>query len=242
MNTLFLVWLFIVGTVFGSFFGVVGTRLSEGKSIVKPRSHCNYCNHILKWYELIPIFSYIIQRGKCRNCKKNLSIFYPIVELLTGFLFAVCYFCFGFSIEFLMSLLIVSFLVIVIVSDLTYLIIPDEVTLFFSIVVIIIKLFGLGIRESLFSILSGILLFSLMYIIMLMGNKIFKKETLGGADIKLMFFVGLILQPSLGIFSIFFSSCLALPVSLISLLKNKNNVIPFGPFILIAVFLIYCFY
>ena len=242
MNTLFLVWLFIVGTVFGSFFGVVGTRLSEGKSIVKPRSHCNYCNHILKWYELIPIFSYIIQRGKCRNCKKNLSIFYPIVELLTGFLFAVCYFCFGFSIEFLMSLLIVSFLVIVIVSDLTYLIIPDEVTLFFSIVVIIIKLFGLGIRETLFSILSGILLFSLMYIIMLMGNKIFKKETLGGADIKLMFFVGLILQPSLGIFSIFLSSCLALPVSLISLLKNKNNVIPFGPFILIAVFLIYCFY
>ena len=242
MDTVFLIWVFIVGTVFGSFFGVVGTRLSEGKSIVNPRSHCNYCNHILKWYELIPIFSYIIQRGKCRNCGKTLSIFYPIVELLSGFLFAVCYFCFGFGIEFFIAILIVSFLIIVIVSDLTYLIIPDEVTMFFSIVIIVVKLLAFGIKSTLFSILSGILLFSLMYIIMLLGNKMFKKETLGGADIKLMFFVGLILQPSLGLFNIFLSSCLALPVSLVSLFKNKNNIIPFGPFILMGVFLIYCFY
>ena len=242
MDTVFLIWVFIVGTVFGSFFGVVGTRLSEGKSIVNPRSHCNYCNHILKWYELIPVFSYIIQRGKCRNCGKTLSIFYPIVELLSGFLFAVCYFCFGFGIEFFIAILIVSFLIIVIVSDLTYLIIPDEVTMFFSIVIIVVKLFAFGIKSTLFSILSGILLFSLMYIIMLLGNKMFKKETLGGADIKLMFFVGLILQPSLGLFNIFLSSCLALPVSLVSLFKNKNNIIPFGPFILMGVFLIYCFY
>ena len=207
MDTVFLIWVFIVGTVFGSFFGVVGTRLSEGKSIVNPRSHCNYCNHILKWYELIPVFSYIIQRGKCRNCGKTLSIFYPIVELLSGFLFAVCYFCFGFGIEFFIAILIVSFLIIVIVSDLTYLIIPDEVTMFFSIVIIVVKLLAFGIKSTLFSILSGILLFSLMYIIMLLGNKMFKKETLGGADIKLMFFVGLILQPSLGLFNIFLSSC-----------------------------------
>ena len=61
MTTVYLVWFFVLGTVFGSFFGVVGTRLSEGKSILKPRSHCNYCNHILNWYELIPVFSYIIQ-------------------------------------------------------------------------------------------------------------------------------------------------------------------------------------
>lgn len=242
MDTLFLIWLFIVGTVFGSFFGVVGSRLSEGKSIVKPRSHCNYCNHILKWYELIPVFSYIIQRGKCKNCNKTLSLFYPIIELLSGFLFAVCYFCFGFTVEFFIAILIVSFLVIVIVSDLTYLIIPDEVTIFFSVAVIIVKLLAFGIKATLFSILSGILMFSLMYIIMLLGNKMFKKETLGGADIKLMFFVGLILQPSLALFNIFLSACLALPVSIVSLIKNKNNVIPFGPFILMAVFLIFCFY
>ena len=242
MTTVYLVWFFVLGTVFGSFFGVVGTRLSEGKSILKPRSHCNYCNHILNWYELIPVFSYIIQKGKCRKCGKNLSIFYPIVELLSGFLFAVCYFCFGFSIELLLSLLIVSFLIIVIVSDLTYLIIPDEVTLFFSVVVVLVKFFAFGIQDMFFSVLSGALLFSLMYIIMLLGNKLFKKETLGGADIKLMFFVGLVIRPSLGIFSIFLSSCLALPISVISLIKDKNNVIPFGPFILMSLFLIFCFY
>ena len=169
-------------------------------------------------------------------------MFYPIVELLSGFLFAVCYFCFGFSIELLLSLLIVSFLIIVIVSDLTYLIIPDEVTLFFSVVVVLVKFFAFGIQDMFFSILSGALLFSLMYIIMLLGNKMFKKETLGGADIKLMFFVGLVIRPSLGIFSIFLSSCLALPISVISLIKDKNNVIPFGPFILMSLFLIFCFY
>ena len=241
MDTIYLIWLFIVGMVFGSFFGVVGTRLSEEKSIIKPRSHCDHCNRILKWYELIPVFSYLFQRGKCRGCGKNLSAFYPIIELLTGFLFTLCYFCFRFSPSFLIALIIVSFLVIVIVSDITYLIIPDEVTLFFAITTIIVKFFAFGIKETIFSVLSGALLFLLMYIIMLLGNKIFKKETLGGADIKLMFFVGLILPPALGIFNIFLSCCLALPISIVSLIKNKNNVIPFGPFILMATFLIYCF-
>jgi len=241
MNTLFLVWFFIVGTVFGSFFGVVGGRLPEKKSIVYPRSNCNYCSHTLKWYELIPIFSYIIQRGKCRNCKRSISIFYPIIELASGLLFALSYFCFGFSKELIIALLIVSFLVIVIVSDVTYLIIPDEVTLFFSIAIILVKLFFFGFNDFFFSLLSGALLFSLMYCIMLLGNKIFKKETLGGADIKLMFFVGLVVSPVLGLFDIFLSSFLALPVSLFSLIKNKDSVIPYGPFILMALFLIYCF-
>lgn len=241
MNTVLLVWFFVLGTVFGSFFGVVGTRLSEGKSIVKPRSHCDHCGHVLKWYELIPIVSYIIQKGKCTNCKKSLSIFYPIVEIISGFLFSLSYFLFGLSYELGISLLIVSFLTIVIVSDLTYLIIPDEVTLFFSIALIIYKFIFLGFKDVIFSILSGMLLFSVMYTIMIVGNKILKKETLGGADIKLMFFVGLVLTPSLGVFSIFLSSFIALPISLVSLIKSKNNVIPFGPFILMSLFLIFCF-
>lgn len=242
MNTVYLIWFFVIGCVFGSFFGVVGTRLSEEKSIVKPRSHCDHCGHELKWYELIPIFSYIIQKGKCNSCKKELSIFYPIIELISGLLFSICFFIFGFSSNLGIALLIVSFLVIVIVSDLTYLIIPDEVTLFFSITLILYKIIFFGFKNAFFSILNGILLFFIMYIIMLIGNKMFKKETLGGADIKLMFFIGLVLeQSSLGIFNIFLSSFIALPISIISLIKNKNNVIPFGPFILISLFLIFCF-
>lgn len=241
MDNFLIIWFFILGSVFGSFFGVVGSRLPKKESIISPESHCTYCKHVLKWYELIPIFSYIIQKGKCRNCKKKLSIFYPLIELACGLLFSLSFFCFGLSKELLIALIIVSFFIIVIVSDVTYLIIPDEVTLFFSILVIVIKLTLFGIKEFLFSILSGILLFCLMYCIMMLGNKIFKKETLGGADVKLMFFVGLILTPSLGIFNIFLSSCLALPISLILLIKNKNNVIPFGPFILLGLLFIYCF-
>ena len=233
--------LFIIGLIMGSFFGVVGSRLPEGKSIFKPRSHCTYCNHELKWYELIPVFSYVIQGGKCRSCKKKLSIFYILVELITGILFALSYFVFGYTNEFFISLLISSFLVITIVSDINYLIIPDEVTLFFSSMVFLLKLCLYGPKIALYSILSGILMFCLMYCIMILGNKMFKKESLGGADIKLMFFIGLILTPSLSIFNIFVSSVLALPVSLISLSRNKNNVIPFGPFLLMGTLIIYFF-
>ena len=89
MIVYYIIIFFIIGLIMGSFFGVVGTRLSEGKSIIRPGSHCTYCNHELKWYELIPVFSYLIQGGKCRNCKKKLSVFYPIIELITGiFVFA----------------------------------------------------------------------------------------------------------------------------------------------------------
>ena len=241
MQEFLIVWFFILGSVFGSFFGVVGSRLPKKESIMKPGSHCTYCKHVLKWYELIPIFSYLIQKGKCRKCGKKLSVFYPFVELSCGLLFSVSFFCFGISKELLIALMLVSFLTVVIVSDVTYLIIPDEVTLFFSILVIIIKLSLFGVKEFVFSLLSGILLFCVMYCIMMLGNKIFKKETLGGADIKLMFFVGLILSPALGIFNIFVSSCLALPFSLYCLFKNKNNVIPYGPFILLGLYFIYCF-
>lgn len=232
---------FMVGLIMGSFFGVVGTRLSEGKSIVKPGSYCTFCNHKLKWYELIPVFSYLIQGGRCRKCKKKLSIFYPIVELITAILFSVCYYTFDFTTELFIALIIASFLVIVIVSDINYLIIPDEVTIFFSILTIILKFCFYGVNKTFFSILSGILMFCLMYCIMMLGNKIFKKESMGGADIKLMFFIGLILSPSLSIFNIFVSSVIALPVSLISLYKNKDNVIPFGPFLLMGTLLIYFF-
>lgn len=241
MNFIMLTWFFILGMVFGSFFGVVGSRLPEGGSIVKPRSHCPYCKHVLKWYELIPVFSYIIQKGKCKNCKKNISIFYPLIEIITGLLFSISYFYFGFTKELLIAILIASFLVIVIVSDINYLIIPDEVTIFFSIVMIITKLICYGVKNTIYSIMSGVLMFCLMYCIMILASKILKKEALGGADIKLMFFTGLVLNPTLAMFDIFVSSLLALPISIIFLIKDRNNVIPYGPFILIGVFLIYFF-
>ncbi|MBQ7136700.1 MAG: prepilin peptidase [Bacilli bacterium] len=238
---IYIIFVWIIGCIFGSFFNVVGYRLPNELSIISPGSFCPKCEHKLKWYELIPIFSYLIQGGKCRKCKQKISIIYPVVEMTTGVLFAVSYFIFGFSYEFLISIIVVSFMVIVIVSDINYLIIPDEVTLFFSILVLVVKLIIEGIRPAFLALFSGAFLFLLMYLIMRLGNFLLKKESLGGGDVKLMFFVGITIGPLLGAFSIFLSSIIALPLSLIVLIKNKDNVIPFGPFILIATFALILF-
>ena len=86
--------IFIIGLCFGSFFNVVGYRLPNNMSIAFPPSHCTNCNHKLKWTELIPVLSYIIQGGKCKACKQKIAIFYPIFELITGILFVLCYLSF----------------------------------------------------------------------------------------------------------------------------------------------------
>ena len=79
-----MILLFVLGLVMGSFFMVVGSRLPKGESIIKPRSHCDECGHILKWYELIPVFSFVFQLGRCSKCKTKLSIAYPFIEILNG--------------------------------------------------------------------------------------------------------------------------------------------------------------
>lgn len=241
MEVYYMVVVFIFGLLLGSFYNVVGYRLPKGLSIVKPGSFCPKCNHSLKWYELIPVFSFLIQKGRCRNCKCKISYFYPVIELLTGFLFLLSYIVFSFSPEFLISILISSFFVIVLVCDLQYLVIPDEVTFFFSFLLLVVKLIYFGLPSFGRALLYGLFLFSVMYILMLVGNMLFKKESLGGGDIKLMFFVGTILNPIEGLFSIFLASLIAFPVSLFIYFKKKNKVIPFGPFLLFSALLIFLF-
>lgn len=231
---------FLMGTIFGSFYNVVGYRLPKGLSVMKPKySYCPNCNTSLKWYELFPILSFLIQRGKCRHCKESISFFYPAIELLTGILFTVAFYSFGYSYDLVIALTLISLFSIVIVSDVTYLEIPDEVTLTASIIITITKFLSGGFEAGLKALGSGFLLFMVMYLIMLLGNIIFKKESLGGADVKLMFTAGLTLGPVLGLLVIFISSVIALPVSLIIYLVDKDNVIPFGPFIMISILLLF---
>lgn len=241
MEYVYIVLVFVYGTVFGSFLNVVGYRLPKNLSLIRPGSFCPKCNHTLKWYELIPIVSFLIQKGKCRNCQSEISLFYPMMEALTGILFVISYLVFGFAVEFIIACLIAAFLVIVIVSDMNYLVIPDETTIFFSLVIVIINFITEGVKTGFMSLFIGLSLFLIMYIIMLFGNKVFHKESMGGGDIKLMFFVGTVLYYSFfnGIFVIFLSSFLALPFSLFMYLRNNNKVIPYGPFILLSLFLIY---
>lgn len=235
-----LIIFFILGTVLGSFYNVVGYRLPKEESVIRPKhSYCPNCHNRLKWYELIPIISYIIQLGKCRHCHHKISFFYPMIEFLTGILFAVSFYSFGYSYELVIALTLSSLFCIVIVSDVNYLMIPDEVTLIAAIIIMVVEFLMKGLLGGLQAIGSGILLFLVMYLIMLFGNFMFKKESLGGADIKLMFIAGLTLGPLLGLMVIFIASVIALPVSLIIYIVDRENVIPFGPFIVAAMLILF---
>lgn len=230
----FIIVFFIFGTVLGSFYNVVGYRLPKGESLIRPASHCTNCGHFLKPYELVPIFSWLFLGRKCSKCKQKISWFYPVFELSTGLLFALSYILFGLSIKTALSLTLISVLLIIIISDYQTMIIPDEV-LIVGVVLSAILLFIMnGGKALLFSLLSGAGSFLLMYGLKTFGDIVFKKESMGGGDIKLMFLVGMVLGFRESIMVIFLSAIIALPVSLIILIKKKDHILPFGPFISVA--------
>ena len=239
MEVLYIICFFIIGLVFGSFFCLVGLRLSTSTSFIKGRSYCDNCHHELKGLDLIPLLSYVFLKGKCRYCHQRISPLSFFIELVTGVLFALSYYSFGFTLDLVLSLFLVSLAMIVFSSDLTYMIIPDEVIVFFSISITIIQFARLGLNGVLLSLLSGALLFFFMFILMKFGNSLFKKESLGGGDVKLLFVIGLATEPFLGLITIFLASFLALPVSLYLLYKNKEHMIPFGPFLLIGFLIVF---
>lgn len=239
MEVVYIVCFFIIGLVFGSFFCCVGLRLSQGEKFTKGRSVCDNCHHELAWYDLIPIISYIILKGRCRYCHKKISLLNPFIEVVTGILFSLSYYSLGFSLELVLALCVASLAMIIFSSDLTYMIIPDEVLIFFSIVFIILEFLLKGISGGLLALLSGVSLFIFMFLLMKLGNALFKKESLGGGDVKLFFVLGLVIDPFLGLVTIFLASFIALPVSLYLLYKNKEHMIPFGPFILVAFLIVF---
>lgn len=232
------VLLFISGISFGSFYNVVALRLLEKKSIVSPSSHCPKCNHILKWYELIPVISYVFLRGKCRKCKTKISIIYPLIEVLTGLLFCFSYYKLGFTLDFVIAIIISSILVIIYITDFKEYIILDEVLIVGGISLYIIQILKNGFINSLTSLLSGLLVFLVVFIVKKIGDKVFKRESLGGGDVKLAFIIGLTLGFKLGLFSIVVSSFLALPVALLVTFVFKEREIPFGPFLITSVLII----
>lgn len=213
------IMIFISGLVFGSFYNVVGYRVPNNMSIAFPSSHCPNCNHKLKIHELIPVLSYIFLRGKCSVCKKRISIFYPFFELLTGILFLLSYMVFGFSINFVISIIFVSTLIIISISDFKYYIIPDEVLIVGVVLIIVCMILNCFINDV--TVVKGLLLplfnavgsFIVLYLFKMIGDKVFKKESLGGGDIKLLFLIGLVLGFDMSMVTIFIASFIALPFS-----------------------------
>ncbi len=222
--------LFVLGTILGSFYNVVGWRLPKGESIITPPSHCPKCNHRLTPLELIPIISYIIQGGKCKNCKEKISWYYPAFEAFCGLLFVLSYLSFGLTYELIIALTFISMLIIIMVSDYHYMIISDEVLIFFTIAILIEQGFIYGV-DVLPRILSGLISFAAMFVIKIFGDLIFRQESMGGGDIKLLGIFGLVLGWQNALISIVVASFIGLPISLIAVNLKKTHIVPFGPFL-----------
>lgn len=239
MDLYYTITLFIFGLLFGSFFNVVGYRLPKGESIAFPPSHCPNCNHRLTPLELIPVFSFLFQKGKCKSCGMKISWFYAFFELLTGILFATSYIIFGLSISLAIALLFISMLIIIVISDYHYMIIPDEVLIFFGLGIIGLTFLSNPGAEVLSKLLDGVIAFSGMLALKLFGDFIFKKESMGGGDIKLMFILGFVLGWETSILLVFLASFIGLPISIVILYIKKEHEVPFGPFLSLSAIILF---
>lgn len=239
MEIYYMIVTFIFGAVLGSFYNVVGYRIPKGESLITPSSHCTKCNHKLGASELVPIFSWIFLGGKCKNCKEKISCFYPVFELSSGILFALSYHLFGFSIQFLISITFISMLLIIIISDYQTMIIPDEILISSSIILLIEFMIKDGGISILGHLLDGFVSFLLMFLLKKIGDFLFKKESMGGGDLKLMAVIGMVLGWKVALICIFLASFIGLPISLIILFKNKTDIIPFGPFLSVSAIILF---
>ena len=230
---------FILGTIMGSFYLVLGTRLPKGEDVVKSRSRCDNCKKILKWYNLIPLVSFIFQRGKCSSCGQKISSEHFFAEIFTGLLFLLTSIYFSFGYNYLVGLIIVSLMVIIFISDFKYMIILDSPLVVSVVLIIILKLIYFGFKTTIYSIISGLILFLIMLLIENLGSLILKKDSLGGGDIKFAFLMGLTLDVKLGIVALVLSTFLALPYAVASVKIMKSHEFPYGPFLAGALFIVF---
>ncbi|MFM6928604.1 MAG: prepilin peptidase [Bdellovibrio sp.] len=229
----FYVFFFVLGAIFGSFGNVIIYRLPREESVVKPRSYCYSCKTPVKWYDNIPIFSWFILRGKCRHCGAKFSFRYPLVEILTGVLFALSYHYAGISWNLLEYLIFIFGLVVCTFIDLDHMILPDE----FTLSGIVIGLVGAALNpqreflDALFGMLmGGGFLWGMAYVYYLLT----KNEGMGGGDIKLLAWIGALLGWKAIPFVIMSSAIIGSVVGLIAARQQKaglKTVIPFGPYL-----------
>lgn len=222
---------FILGLVFGSFFNVVGIRVPLRGFLQHTRSICPHCLHTLSWYELIPVLSYFLQLAKCRQCSQPISPLYPIVECSTAILFTVSFHHFGLSGSFLLSLLFTSLLMIIIVTDLYYMLIPDKILLLFTPFLFLLRLIETSIPwyEVLFGGLFGLV--SLAIIILLSGGGI------GAGDMKLIGVMGIVIGWQGVLLTLCIAALLGVVVGyclIMAKVTRRQQPIPFAPFLAVA--------
>ncbi|MGG3888701.1 prepilin peptidase [Metabacillus fastidiosus] len=231
-------YLTIVGFLLGSFYNVVGLRVPKNESIIAPRSTCPGCRHTLTAAELIPVVSFLLQKGKCRKCGRKISALYPVVELMTGALFFTALMLVGLSLELMIALTLISLFMIIFVSDIKYMIIPDRVLLFFLALFIIERIIY-PLYPFYDSIIGGAVGFSLLYIIAYVS-----KGGMGGGDIKLFGVLGIVLGLKIVLLAFFLSTIVGVLDGACRILLGKHKKrtpIPFGPSIMVGTLTAYFF-
>lgn len=225
------IWIFVFGTVIGSFLNVCIYRIPRGEEVVRTPSHCPNCKMTLKWYELIPIVSFFLQKGKCRKCRKRISLQYPAVEFINGLFYLWVFQRIGYNPPGLLYCLCVSALIVIAVIDFRTFEIPLGCNFFIG---------GLGAARLLFYFsgwkeqviglfaVSGI--FLLVYLIT--GGK-----GIGGGDIKLMAAAGFLIGWQKILLALAIGS-VAGSIIHIALMKfkNKNRILAFGPYLAFGIF------
>jgi len=223
----------ILGAFIGSFLNVCICRLPKGESIITPRSHCPQCETLIRFYDNIPLFSYLFLRGKCRSCRAPISIQYPIVEGGTALGSLVLFLKFGLSWGYFIYFSFLSALIVITVIDLYHQIIPDVISL---------PGVGIGLLASLVlphltfrNSLTGVLLGGgSLFLVATLYQWFFKREGMGGGDIKLLAMVGAFLGWKAVILTILFSSFIGSVTGIIFIAikgKDLKYAIPFGPFL-----------
>lgn len=224
MNIYFL----FLGLIIGSFLNVCIYRIPRKESIAWPGSHCPECGYVLKWYDLIPVISYLLLRGKCRQCRSHISLRYPLVELLTGLLFWAAFLKFGLSFLLLTRLLFICLLIVIALIDVENLIIPNVVVLPGA-VAGLLSLLAPGSPGLIGGIASGFgaaLCFFLIWF--------FYPQGMGEGDIKLALMLGLFLGwPQTGV-AVFLAALTGTVGGLAVILfqgGSRRTQIPFGLFL-----------
>lgn len=225
MDILISIYIFIIGMLLSSFYGVLAMRIPNKESILG-RSYCPKCHHQLKFIDVLPLIGYLINKGSCRACRQKIPMIYLFIEIIGGLLFLLSYILFGFSFNFLISIIMISVLMIESISDIDQLIVIDRIWMIALVPLIVIRIIE---KEIWTYLLSSLILFALLYSIAYIGTKVFKKEALGGGDIKLYIFIGFILTWQQGLLSLFLASFFGLIYGLIS--QRIHKIIPLVPFI-----------
>ena len=228
MHTLIIIFGGILGVIIGSFLNVVVLRMNTGKGL-GGRSMCLSCNKTLHWYELIPVISFVIQRGRCRNCHSKISWQYPIVELTTGLLFAGVLIYFTGPIHAVLWLVLVSLGMIIAVYDIRHRMIPVRPLIAFAVTALLLG----------FHILAAVIValpFLAIWFVSL-------GRWIGFGDVELMATIGLALGISRGFSGVilgFWIACLVMVPAVVYLRrkgKKHNPEIPFGPFLLVGMYI-----